>query len=103
MLSCLLVVLTGCNNEARRARREAALEQARQDSIAAVEKAREEAKELEKKEKDLAATAASLPELLRDTKRRDGTFGSAVRFPGCQASAVYGYNKFDFCRKPCTL
>ena len=62
MLSCILVVLTGCNNEARRARREAALEQARQDSIAAVEKAKAEAAELEKKQKDLAATAASLPE-----------------------------------------
>ena len=62
ILSCILVVLTGCNNEARRARKEAAREQARLDSIAAVEKAQAEAKELEKKQKDLAATAASLPE-----------------------------------------
>ena len=61
-LFCILAVLTGCNNEARRARREAAAEQARADSVAAVEKAQAEAKELEKKEKEAAVTAASLPE-----------------------------------------
>ena len=46
MICCVLALATGCNNEARRARKEAAAEQARQDSIAAVEKAKAEAAEL---------------------------------------------------------
>ena len=62
MICCVLALATGCNNEARRARKEAAAEQARQDSIAAVEKAKAEAAELEKKEKEAVVTAASLPE-----------------------------------------
>ena len=62
-ICCLAALLAaGCNSAARKERKAAEAEQARADSIAAVEKAQAEARELEKKEKETAVTAASLPE-----------------------------------------
>ena len=75
--SCILAALmlaAGCNSQARKERKAAEAEQARADSIAAVEKAKAEAEELAKKEKETAITAASLPdEPLFDIETNMGT------------------------------
>ena len=56
------LLATGCNNLSRKERKAAEREQAIADSLAAVEQAQAEAKELEKKKKEVAVTASALPE-----------------------------------------
>ena len=62
MLLPAALLIAGCNTQARKERKATEAEQARADSIAAAEQAKAEAKELEKKEKEVAVTADSLPD-----------------------------------------